>query len=321
MENLISVIIPVYNVEAYLARCLRSVIDNTYRDLEIICINDGSTDNSALILEEFAQMDPRIRVITSVNAGVAAARNKGIRAAKGQYIAFIDSDDWIHPDYFELMLSCIHKYGSDLVICDAVRTETQTPYPALSADSVSTECQRYDQIGGDRFFRYCVWGKLFPAGLIKCFAFVEERRVMEDVLFMNDIFFHNPDMTACHIRKELYYYFDRPGSTSSGVGYNGVFLTAQAYCDKAQTAGSEQVKKRFAIAALKQLLSARYWLKKDRQKAHRAECDALLKKMHALLMTFPGLSAKERMMYTVLYKIPLSYAVGVAVKEWRSKSR
>lgn len=321
MENLISVIIPVYNVEEYLARCLRSVMDNTYRNLEIICVNDGSTDNCALILEEHAQLDSRIRIINSVNEGVAAARNKGIRAAKGQYIAFIDSDDWIHPAYFELMLNAILKYGSDLVTCDAVRTETQTPYPTLSVDSIATECQRFDQIHGARYLRCCVWGKLFPAKLIKCFAFVEDPRIMEDVLFVDDIYFHNPNMSSCYIREELYYYYVRPGSTSTGIGHSGALLTAEAYFEKAQAAESEQVKKRFALASLKSLMTTRYWMIKERKTAYRPECEALLKKMYALVMTLPDLSAKERIMYTVMYKMPLAYSAAVALKERQFKNK
>ena len=94
---LISVIIPVYNVEAYLPRCLDSVIQNTYRNLEIICVDDGSTDGSPEILRDYAQRDARITVITKENGGVSSARNAGLDRATGEFVAFIDSDDFVHP--------------------------------------------------------------------------------------------------------------------------------------------------------------------------------------------------------------------------------
>ncbi len=100
----ISVIIPIYDVEKYLRKCLDSVINQTYKNLEIICINDGSPDNCGEILKEYSQKDERIVVITQENSGVSAARNKGIEIAKGQYIAFVDSDDFIEPECYELAI-------------------------------------------------------------------------------------------------------------------------------------------------------------------------------------------------------------------------
>lgn len=96
----ISVIIPVYNTERYLPRCLDSVLSNTYDNLEVICINDGSTDNSINILDNYKVSDERVVVINQKNSGVSAARNAGINVATGEYIAFIDSDDWVHPQNF-----------------------------------------------------------------------------------------------------------------------------------------------------------------------------------------------------------------------------
>ena len=99
-EKKISVIIPVYNTEQYLKRCLDSIKENTYQYLEIICINDGSTDNSLEILEQYQKDDSRFIIIDQKNSGVSKARNNGLEKATGDYIAFIDSDDWINPKYF-----------------------------------------------------------------------------------------------------------------------------------------------------------------------------------------------------------------------------
>ncbi len=122
-EPKISIIIPVYNVEKYLQKCLDSVINQTYKNLEIICINDGSPDNSGKILDEYAKKDGRVIVIHQENAGVSVARNKGLEIATGEYIAFVDSDDWLEPECYELALNVLENdkevdlvgYNADII--------------------------------------------------------------------------------------------------------------------------------------------------------------------------------------------------------------
>ena len=109
MKCLISVVVPVYNVEKYIDRCLNSIINQTYRKLEIIIVNDGSTDNSRKIIDKFSKMDSRIIVIDKNNGGLSEARNVGINAATGDYITFIDSDDFVSYDYIEYLYSLIEK--------------------------------------------------------------------------------------------------------------------------------------------------------------------------------------------------------------------
>ena len=102
----VSVIIPVYNVEKYLCKCLDSVVNQTLRDIEIICVDDGSTDSSWEILKEYAQRDDRIKLIHKENGGLSSARNVAMQVAKGDYIGFIDSDDWIDLDFTKIVRSC-----------------------------------------------------------------------------------------------------------------------------------------------------------------------------------------------------------------------
>ena len=113
----VSVIIPVYNVEQYLNQCLDSVINQTLKDIEIICVDDGSTDNSFKMLEEYAQKDNRIKVIHQKNKGAAAARNEGLYIAQGKYLSFLDSDDFFEIDMLEQMYNCAEKYNTDIVVC------------------------------------------------------------------------------------------------------------------------------------------------------------------------------------------------------------
>lgn len=116
MNEKISIIIPVYQVEAYLPKCLNSVIRQTYKNLEIILIDDGSKDRCGRICDEYAKRDSRIRVIHKENAGVANARNDGIKYATGDFISFIDSDDWIAGDAYEILYQGLKKYGADCAV-------------------------------------------------------------------------------------------------------------------------------------------------------------------------------------------------------------
>lgn len=161
-KDKITVIIPVYNVENYLERCLKSILYNTYTNLEIICVNDGSTDNSKKILEDYSKRDKRVVVINKKNAGVSSARNAGIKIATGEYIAFVDSDDWIHEKYFEYLIRGIDT--ADLVICNYIRSyrsgsvETDDAYRVQSISPI-------DVLKNKELKSY-VWGKLFRHQLV-----------------------------------------------------------------------------------------------------------------------------------------------------------
>ncbi len=118
MNNpLVSIIIPVYNVENFVTDTLESVCAQTYKNIEIICIDDGSKDNSLSILNFYSEKDKRIKVISQENSGVSAARNNGIKKSSGQYICFLDSDDFMHPQYVELQLKAISDTGAEMVFC------------------------------------------------------------------------------------------------------------------------------------------------------------------------------------------------------------
>lgn len=133
----ISVIIPVYNVEPYLRRCLDSVIRQTYTNLEIILVDDGSTDGSSEVCDEYKANDSRILVIHKENGGVSSARNAGLDAATGEWIGFVDADDWIEPDMYEYMLGMTQKYGADVVQCGLFFDEGTESQEMFCAE---TEC-------------------------------------------------------------------------------------------------------------------------------------------------------------------------------------
>lgn len=120
-KKMLSIVVPVYMAEKYLPKCLDSILNQTYTDVEIVLINDGSSDRSPQICDEYARKDRRVRVIHKQNAGVAVARNTGIEAANGEYVTFVDSDDWIEPTMYAQMMAIAKQYDCDLVMCDCVK--------------------------------------------------------------------------------------------------------------------------------------------------------------------------------------------------------
>lgn len=118
MTEKISVIIPVYNDEKYLRTCLDSVVKQTYSNLEIILVDDGSTDQSAAICQEYQEKDPRIRLLNQKNSGVGASRNAGLAMATGDYVLFVDDDDWLHPQHVEILCNLLKKNKADVAVCN-----------------------------------------------------------------------------------------------------------------------------------------------------------------------------------------------------------
>ena len=183
MENVISVIIPVYNVQAYLPECLDSVISQDYRDLEIILINDGSKDDSGKICDEYAAKDPRIRVIHQVNAGAGAAKNAGLRAATGEYLSFVDSDDYLEPGAYSHMVAILKTTGADMIqcafrYCFMDRMEKGPDIYASASEDVRSCLVRYTL---DPTLAL-LWDKLYKRSLFDGIYF-EEGNVIDDEFF------------------------------------------------------------------------------------------------------------------------------------------
>ena len=165
----ISVIIPIFNTGVYLSRCLDSILNNTYRNLEIICINDGSTDDSGKILEEYKTRDSRIVVLSQENRGISAARNAGIDIATGKFIAFIDSDDWIHPNYFRYLAQLQQETKVDIAICGYKRVDSEEPFDELldDLDEPLIKTVSVSEIINTTYSKTFVWGRMYSKSLMK----------------------------------------------------------------------------------------------------------------------------------------------------------
>lgn len=162
-DSLISIIIPVYNVEKFIDRCIKSVINQTYTNLEIILVDDGSPDNCGNICEEYANQDSRIKVIHKENGGLSDARNVGINSATGKYITFIDSDDFVELDYIEYLYGLIQKYNVNMSFCRYnVCYENRKPQlKTLSKECKYSKMQAYKEILYAKNFEVSAWAKMY----------------------------------------------------------------------------------------------------------------------------------------------------------------
>ncbi len=210
----VSIIIPVYNTEEYLKQCLDSIINQTLKDIEIILINDGSTDNSGKICDEYALRDTRIRVIHQENQGVSVARNKGIETAQGEYLGFIDSDDKIDLDFYEKLYNKAIKTNSDMVKAN-VKTIN---YNGFTAESLLNP--KIIEKQSKWYFYYEWWSAIYKTQLVKenNIRFPEEIIFGEDSLFLHYIIEKAENLEI--INDTYYYYQRRKNSTDSLILQN-----------------------------------------------------------------------------------------------------
>ena len=185
MEDLISVIVPVYNVEEYIEKCLDSIINQTYKNLQIIIVDDGSPDNSGKICDEYAKKDNRITVLHKENGGVSFARNIGLQNATGNWVTFVDSDDWIENDYIEQLLKIAKQDNADVVLCGYNRvnnTAGQEINATGGKDTFSQFEYLIKTLNPQTGFGFCHM-KLIKKDCIQNLRFDENLVVGEDALF------------------------------------------------------------------------------------------------------------------------------------------
>ena len=209
--ELISVIVPVYNVESYVAECIESIQNQTYMNLEIILVNDGSTDASGDICDQYAAYDERIQVIHKENAGVSAARNTGIESANGDYIGFVDSDDYIAPTMYEDMLKLMAEHDLDIIECTAFRNNGDTNIEGCNDGSLEI----FNRDEALRMAMYdcfvAVWSQLYKRRVISDVRFPVGRKFEDSAV--SYLFIANTKRVG-HINRCLYYYRLNPNSTT-----------------------------------------------------------------------------------------------------------
>lgn len=208
MTPYISIIVPVFNTVDFLERCVKSLCSQTWSNIEILLIDDGSKDGSGAVCDKMASLDDRITVIHQDNGGLSAARNVGINLARGEYLAFVDSDDWIHPRFIETLYECSTAHSCKMSICGMQKT---TGTPTISFVNNVVDVLPRDQ-AIPRMLRgewVSAWGKLYHRSLFDNIRFPEGRN-NEDYAIL--IYLFELCDAICYVPDILYYYFIREGS-------------------------------------------------------------------------------------------------------------
>jgi len=212
---LISVIIPCYNAERTLEKCLTSVTQQFYDNLEIILIDDGSKDNSLKIYQDFQIKDERIKIFVQSNAGVSKARNKGLKEATGEYICFVDSDDWVEPDYCSELYLLLTEENADISIIEASYEDengTVVFHKATSEEKVFDGKQALSLLLEDNVIQSHPWGKLYKISFFKNVDFPENLKCFEDYSTLFKVF--DKALKVVKSNKKLYHYIQHDDSLS-----------------------------------------------------------------------------------------------------------
>lgn len=203
----VSVIVPVYNVEKFVGTCLESLSNQTLRDIEIIVINDGSTDNSLSICETYARKDNRIKIYTKPNGGLSSARNYAMQFVSSPYIGFVDSDDWVSDNFFEILYNAITKNNCDISVTSAVRVHKHSQKYRFKYEKevICDDLADFaSKIRNANIPKCCyVWNKLYKTELVKNNPF-KDNSYYEDVLWIPEVL--KQSKRVVFVQNGLYYY-------------------------------------------------------------------------------------------------------------------
>lgn len=231
MNKLVSIIVPVYNTEKYLNRCIQSIQNQTYENLEIILIDDGSTDSSGKICDEFAKKDDRIIVIHKPNGGVSSARNKGLDIAKGEYITFVDSDDYIENNTYQNVVNIFQTYDVDIVNFQCImelnyrkKSMTKSRYGLI--DYSKDKTQILDMFL-ERHEQFYLWCTVFKRSTIKQIRFVEDLKFGEDCYFSFNSILNSNRMYI--MNKAFYHYCCNEDSSTRKFNHNKWVIKIENY--------------------------------------------------------------------------------------------
>ena len=321
LRPLISVVIPVYNVEKYLDRCLESVVNNDYHELQIICVNDGSVDSSGDILDQWARKDSRIQVIAQENAGPPSARNTGMRHSSGEYLCFIDSDDCISHRYFSSLLQGVVDNDADVALCGFQHIRNTTELNAAIQNQPESANLEWQILNRNSYLRlsiprYSVWGKIYSRKLNLPF-FEEVLRTGEDVCFNITVLKNSPQLKFAYTQSPLYYYCVRGDSLVN----SRMVKEMKALCDYFFESAEESIMNHdsigeeiFALESVKRALSIRYDLMFDRsyRKQTREDCKRARK---ILFSTGKAISLRSKIQFLLFLSFPSLYRLFRIVKD------
>ena len=229
MNDLITVMIPAYNAQKYIGRCIESLLKQTYKEIEILIVNDGSKDNTKSICEDYSQKDSRVRLVNQENGGEGAARNTGLKEAKGKYLSFVDADDYVKEDFIERLYTNLVNNNAGLAICGFTELREDTVLNETSGDiTIMNQEEGMEMLLREDSFKGYVWNKIFDLDIIrqKKLSFDVSLAVWTDVLFVFQYMRHI-DKIVFDPTPE-YYYIYLETSVSHGGG-NNVIAVEKSY--------------------------------------------------------------------------------------------
>ncbi len=215
MSEKISVIITVYNTEKYLEKCMQSITEQTLKDIEVICINDGSSDNSLKILKKYADCDKRIKIINQINKGTSIAKNIGIKEAKGEYIGFLDSDDYVSPIFYEKLYKSAKKYDAQIAFGEIIGLDNNQKKEILKIRKEKVYYKSNEKIKAVNLPLCCyVWNKIYKNDFLKNknILFIPNQNY-EDILWSHIVI--EESSTIVSVPEAVYYYNKNPNSITN----------------------------------------------------------------------------------------------------------
>ena len=302
----VSVCLPFYNIEPYVSRCLDSVLGNTYQNLEVICVNDGSTDGTSALLHEYAKKDPRVIVIDKENAGLVSARQAAIGIATGDFLSFIDGDDWVHPQFFEVLLTVQEKTGAEAVVCNYASCAEFTEPHEIEADKVPFQVADNLSLLNDWHARTHIWGRIYSRKLSPHTVVPRNINMGEDTAFNLSFLCSEQDACVARVAEALYYYFQREDSIVHTVSHADKIDVALFFVEQYDAIKNTDKYGIVLHEILRNMLTYRYLTSfSGDQNSIRKACRSIY---DFCKENWAGsFSAKEKVKYSILYYCPFVY--------------
>lgn len=298
MNTLISVIVPVYKVENYLNRCIDSILNQTYRNLEVILVDDGSPDNCPSICEEYAKKDSRIKIVHQENGGLSSARNTGLTVTSGEFITFVDSDDWIANDMYQILYNTMISQNADIVECNyfAVNEKTSEKSVPSKENIIYYDDDGLKALFLDKNIKSYVWNKLYKRNTIGDTTFPVGRSY-EDTYTTYKFFSKAKKIVS--INQPLYFYNIRSGSISRNFSpdlFLGIF---QQYTD--YSSYSKDFNELLQARVIRRGIVTTMEYIKGKERKNARQILKKVKTVRKLFLKNPYLSSKEKLIASLYF--------------------
>jgi len=311
MSFLVSIIVPVYNIEPYIANCLDSLLSQTHENIEILCIDDGSSDNSKKVILSCAQKDGRVKYFYQQNAGVSAARNKGLCEASGDFVFFVDGDDYIHPQTIEISLRCAEEANADMVCSHYIITSSTNEKFEHVSDYGYIEADFTYLFKKDDTLGKCSVSKLIRKSVTENIRFPEGVSYGEDGAYIIKLM--NENIRAVILDKTFYFYFKREFSATTSALDERRMTILYAYdglCDYLESSENSEIKG-YCLRAVFYNIHTRRILYKHSQyeKLVETECRRIGKKHLKRFIREKSIPFAARILHALFFKFPVLYSI------------